>query len=319
MTTPQTVGLVGTGVVGGRVHRRVTTIRPDAHVVEIDTRVHDPASSPLVEPLDVVILAQPGPHRHDAVRFLRRGVPVVSVGDQVDDVRALIDLDGLAEECGVPLVVGAGMSPGLVGLLARYLARSFEAVDELHIALHGTAGPACARQHHRALDGTATILHDGVEYSSPTGTGRLLSWFPEPVGPYDCYRAEVPAPFVLRRAFPTVERIQARMSANRRDRLTARLPMLTPPHREGGTGAIRVEVRGVDRDGARLTLIGGVAELVGTATAATAVAFADLVLDGGLEPGLAVPGSRSDHNVRLLRAVERLGVRLQEFTGVPSA
>jgi hypothetical protein len=35
------------------------------------------------------------------------------------------------------------------------------------------------------------------------------------------------------------------MGANRRDRLTARLPMLRRPHPEGELGAIRVEVRGV--------------------------------------------------------------------------
>ena len=42
----------------------------------------------------------------------------------------------------------------------------------------------------------------------------------------------------------TLIAISARRSARRRDRFTARLPMLSPPHQEGGIGALRVEVRG---------------------------------------------------------------------------
>lgn len=151
------------------------------------------------------------------------------------------------------------------------------------------------------------------------GTGRELAWFPEPVGAYDCYRAEVPAPTVLHRTFPEATRITARMSANRRDRLTSRLPMLTPPHREGGVGALRVEVRGADASGARVTLVAGIAEMVGTSTAATALGFLEATLDGTVPVGLTLPGDDRLDTVSLLRTIERFGVRLQEFTGVPSA
>ncbi|MEM1335303.1 MAG: hypothetical protein AAGG08_17785, partial [Actinomycetota bacterium] len=220
---------------------------------------------------------------------------------------------------GVPLVVGAGMSPGITGLLARHLAAEFAHVDEIHVGIHGTAGPSCARQHHRALAGSAVAIHDGEEVAHRAGTGRDLIWFPEPVGAYDCYRAEVPAPIVLHRAFPTASRITARMSANRRDRFTSRLPMLSPPHREGGVGAVRVEVSGVDHDGGRHTTIAGIAELVGTAAAAASGAFANAALEDRLRPGVIVPGDDGVDNVALLRDVERLGVRLQSFTGVAGA
>jgi len=114
-----------------------------------------------------------------------------------------------------------------------------------------------------------------------------------------------------------VDRLSARMSANRRDRLTARLPMLSPPHREGGVGAVRVEVRGADALGQRTTLIAGVAELVATCAAATAVAFGSAAVRGDLPAGLVVAGDESLDTVGLLHDIERLGVRLQEFTGVP--
>ena len=94
--------------------------------------------------------------------------------------------------------------------------------------------------------------------------------------------------------------------------------MLTPPHHEGGVGALRVEVRGADTTGARVTLIAGIAEMVGTATAATACAYLDAVLGGELPVGLNLPGDERVDTTALLRAIERRGVRLQEFTGLPS-
>ena len=71
-------------------------------------------------------------------------------------------------------------------------------------------------------------------------------------------------------------------------------------------------------DGGRECLIVGVAELVGTAAAATAAAFATLLLDEGRLPaGLVVAGQTSVPTLDALDRIERFGVRLQEFTGVP--
>jgi len=94
--------------------------------------------------------------------------------------------------------------------------------------------------------------------------------------------------------------------------------MLTPPHREGGVGALRVEVRGADTSGARLTLIAGIAEMVGSATAATVCAYLDAILDGDFPVGLNLPGDERVNTTALLRAIESRGIRLQEFTGLPS-
>jgi hypothetical protein len=265
----------------------------------------------------VAVLALPGPHAPLARDLLDRGVHVVSIGDGFDDVAELVDLHDLAAGAGVSLAVGAGMCPGLSGLLVRHLADELASIDEIHIALHGTAGPACARQHHQALAGRAVGLHDGDWIRRPAGSGRELCWFPEPVGAYDCYRGELPSPLLLREVFPDVMRMSARVSANRRDRLTAWLPMMSRPHREGGVGALRIEVRGTDHRGGRTTLIAGIAELVGTAAAATASAFTQLALAGGLPPGVVRAGDARLDTDSLLRAVERGGVRLQEFTGVP--
>ena len=312
--TLHSIALVGNGVVGGRIAQRLPLVVDAVPITEVDSRrsVRD------LHGCQLAILAHPEPHVELALDLIERGIAVVSVSDELDDVRAMLDLDDVAQLNGVPLVVGAGMSTGLTGLLARYLADQIATCDEIHIAAHGTAGPSCARQHHRALAGRAVGLRDGEWIRPQSGSGRELCWFPEPVGAYDCYHAEVPSPILLGYDFPSVTRLSARVSANRRDRLTARLPMLRPPHREGGIGAVRVEVRGSDSEGRRVTLILGIAELVGTATAATATAFAEAVVREVLPDGVVRTSDSRMDTTALLRTVERLGVRLQEFTGVPS-
>jgi len=308
------IGLVGRGVVGERIARRLTTVTGPVDVIDIDTR----ANRPLPDGLDLAVLAHAVPHAPLAAVLLSQGVGVVSVSDGLEDVCALVDLDDLALANGVPLVVGAGMSPGLTELLARLLASQLASCDEIHVALHGTAGPSCAHQQHRALRGRSVGFHDGDWIQPPAGSGRELCYFPEPVGPYDCYRADLPAPVLLHESFPDVTRVSARVSANRRDRVTAWLPMLTQPHREGGIGAVRVEVRGTDATGGRSTLIAGVAELVATSTAATAIAFTAHALDSRLPAGVVRAGDAGLDTFDLLRLIGQAGVRLQEFTGVPS-
>ena len=98
--------------------------------------------------------------------------------------------------------------------------------------------PPAARRRRPSTGATA------AGSAAPGGSGRELCWFPDPIGGRDCYRAALPDALLLVAGFPGVGRVTARLAATRRDRLTARLPMLRPPHPEGGLGAVRVEVRG---------------------------------------------------------------------------
>jgi hypothetical protein len=92
--------------------------------------------------------------------------------------------------------------------------------------------------------------------------------------------------------------------------------MLTPPHAAGDVGAVRVEVRGAERDGARLTVIAGASGPTGDIAAAVTAACVEACLAGSVAPGLhLVGGATLDAPALLHRAVD-LGVRLQEFTGV---
>lgn len=253
------VAVIGAGAVGVRAARQLLFLGDVEGLAVVDpdrdrrdavvSSLGSPAAAadtvePALDGADVAVLAMPAGHRAAAESALTRGVSVVSTADEVETVRALLALDAEAVERGLHVVVGAGFAPGLSCLLAAHAARSFEQVEEIHVAKVGTGGPECARQHHRALRGPALEARSGTWRRERGGSGRSLIWFPDPVCGVDCYRAALADPVVLAAAFPSVERISARVGASRRDRLTSRLPMLRRPHPEGALGALRVEVRG---------------------------------------------------------------------------
>ena len=324
------IGVVGAGVTGARIVDQLCSAKED-HVLLHDvqslvaqrlasfrrdetTRVSVVDSHDLnVAP--VVILACKAPHVTLARKLLEAGVSVVSLSDDVTDVLQLLELDQVARSKFQTLIVGAASSPGMSGLLLRHLATSFDSIDEVHVALHGTGGPDCARQHHHALGGQSIGWHDGDWIRRPAGSGRELCWFPEPIGAYDCYRAEVADPLLLKRAAPELRRVTARVSATRRDRFTARFPMLAPPHPEGGLGGLRIEVRGM-RNGSRHAAIAGVAERVAQVAGVVAATTARTISSGSLTTaGAFVLGEPGLPNEEILKDVLAAGVRLHEFVG----
>ncbi|MCU1498057.1 MAG: hypothetical protein JWM47_2010 [Acidimicrobiales bacterium] len=266
------VAVVGLGAVGTRAARQLASTDVVSEVIlrdergprvtEVATALGAKARPELgpyasVPEADVVILATPARRQVEAARTLvGRGIPVVTTSDAIDDVTALLDLGPEADARGVTLVIGATFSPGLTCVLARFAADQLDTVDEIHVSRLGTGGPACARQHHDSLGGTALDWRDGGWQRRPAGSGRELNWFPDPLGAADCYRAALPDALLLVPAFKGVGRVTARLAANRRDRLTARLPMLRRPHPEAGLGAVRVEVRGRADDGIRVEILG---------------------------------------------------------------
>jgi hypothetical protein len=322
-TAVPTVVVIGAGAVGARVVRQLEPESNPVRVHDIDPEVLagcpvDPVAIDDIRPGDIVVLAVPAPQAVLAAQFVGRGCPVITTSDDVADIAELVALAGDAEHAGVSVVVGAGASPGLTGLLARHMSASFDEVDEVHVAVHGTGGPACARQHHRALAGRSVALYDGTLEHRPGGSGRELCWFPPPIGARDCYRAELADPLLLARVFPTLQRISARLSATRRDRFTARLPMLTPPHEEGGIGAIRVELRGV-KGGARETVVVGVSERKALVAAAVAASCVTSVAAGRFPPGVVVLGDERLLTKELLADVVRRGIVLHRFVGSEEA
>ena len=301
------IGIVGSGLVGTRVAAilvaRGVSVRMVPH-----TRATD------VLGCGTAVLCHGGRHAPLAATLVNHGAHVVSCSDSMPDVMALLDLSDRAAQNGAVLVPGAACMPGLSGLLVAHAARAFDDVEEVHVAVHGTGGPSCARTHHEALAGTSVGWHDGEWIQRPAGSGRELCWFPDPVGPRDCYRHGTAEPALLQRVVPGLRRITARVSATRRDRLTARLPMMSPPHAEGGVGGLRVELRGT-RQGARHDEIVGIADRLATVAGAVAAETASVLQTEEIEPGVRVLGAEGLPNGPLLDAVLANGISLHRYVG----
>lgn len=322
------IGIFGAGVVGARVAEslsiesqtsilvydssQIVAQRLARRLSETNSLIKATNRSELHR-AKVVVLAGPLPHTPVAKEFLGKGVSIVSTSDDIADCLNLLSLSELATENKATLIIGAASSPGMSGLLVRNLSKAFDSIDEVHIALHGTGGPACARQHHRALSGQSIGWHDGEWLRRPAGSGRELCWFPEPVGAYDCYRGELPDPLLIKRAFSELVRVTARVSATRRDRVFARLPMLIPPRAEGGMGGLRVEVRGT-KNGERVVDVVGVAERVGQVAGVVSGCVARSISVGEIsQPGAFVLGESSLPNEALLSRVMASGVQAHSF------
>ena len=306
-TSSHTIGIVGSGVVGSRV---AITVQSAGHRARI---AHVPHATDLFDS-KVVVLAHGPKHATLAAAFLAEGISVVSVSDNLADALSLIDLHDKAVANNATLVVGAATMPGMSGLLVSHVSRAFTSVDEVHTAVHGTGGPMCARQHHDSLAGTSIGWHDGEWLQRPAGSGRELCWFPDPVGARDCYRFASPEPVLMQRINKDLQRITARVSATRRDRLTARLPMLAPPHAEGVLGGLRVEVRGV-RDGKRHVEIVGVAERLATVSGSVAAHTALSLAKNPVAPGVYNLGQKELPNADILDGVVATGITLHQFVG----
>lgn len=326
------VGVWGAGATGARTARQLLASPgvEEVLVADVDRRRTDhvvswlghrarpwPADDVegLADRVRCVVLAHPvGEHGATVRRVLSRNRSVVSLSDDPAEVASLLRLDAEARERGVHVLVGAGFSPGVTCLLASYGARQFDVVDEVHVAKLGTGGPACARQHHRALRGWATDWRDGRWMRRPAGSGRELLWFPGPVGAADCYRARLPEPLLLVAVFRDVVRVTARMAATRRDRLTAPAPMLRRPHPEGRVGAVRVELRGWRGASRHVEVLGASERPAVAAGAAAAVAAIRVGTDRGGEPGVrglgGLPGGRA-----LLEELRGRGIQLAVFEG----
>ncbi|MCU1460204.1 MAG: hypothetical protein JWO37_279 [Acidimicrobiales bacterium] len=321
--------VVGLGAVGARAARQLLSSGPieDLVLVDVDLARAAAAVESFGDPArldddlpgdlaagDVVVLTLPEGHRALAERAIDRGADVVSTIDDCAEVKALLALDGAARARGRHVVVGAAFSPGMTCVLAMHAAAGFEQVDEIHVARVGTGGPACARQRHRALSGRAVDWRDGGWLERPGGSGRELCWFPDPVRALDCYRAAMPEAMLLVEAFPGVRRVTARVSATRRDRVTAHLPMLRPPHPEGQLGAVRVEVRG-RRGVARAERVLGAVDRPAVAAGAVAALAARWAAEGRLaRPGAAGLGVLAEPTGFLAGLAER-GVKAAVFEG----
>ncbi len=324
-----TVAIVGAGLVGQGIARRLTAAGDVDKLVlasrkpgrlrwfarqlrDVDVELVAPGKLPEA---DVVVLSLPaGGHAPLAAQLLAGGCDVVSLAESVGDVTDLLALDDKATKEGRCVVIGAGFSPGLSCLLAAHGREWFDRVTEVHVARMGSAGPACQRQLHRARTQSAVDWRDGEWVKRPGFSGRELAWFPDPLGPRDCFRAGLADALLLQPAFVDAQRVTARAGGTRRDRVSAFLPMLRPPHPDGGPGAVRVELRGF-RDGEYHHEVLGAIDHPSAAAAAVATLAVTKLLAGDVAAGARGLATVADAT-RWLRELADAGVIAATFEGV---
>jgi saccharopine dehydrogenase-like NADP-dependent oxidoreductase len=324
------VAVLGAGAVGARVARQLLVADSVDQLVLRDTSAerlawaartigdrviieHHPFPTAL--DADAVVVTSPRGTQLAAVKeAISTGRPAVLACDGLAETIAILKLDRAARDAGIPVVVGAGFAPGLTCVLVAHGMSWFDEVDEIHIYKMGAGGPACALVHHRALSRFSYDWRDGDWIRRPGGSGRELCWFPEPVGPRDCYRAALADPVLLHHAFPGIDRITSRMAATRRDRLTATMPMLAPAHAEGGSGAVRVELRG-RRGTTQETLVLGATERPAVGAAAVVAIATEWVLSGKVA-GRGMSGlAEVDDPVGFLGELAERGLVVEVFEG----
>jgi NADP oxidoreductase coenzyme F420-dependent len=323
----------GTGAVGARAARQLASTDGVERIVVAG---HSPerreaiceslgpvavAVEPEVEALvsagcDAVVLAMAGDHAVPSRRMLAANVHVVSTSSAVADAESLLDLDAEARERERAVIAGAAFSPGLSCLLAGHLGRLFDRVDEIHVAVIGAGGPACAEGQRRALTGTAVEWRDRTWVERTAGTSAELVWFPDPIGGHECVRTASAVPVLLVRAFPEVERVTARQGAGLADRLVARIPFVRRQLAEGALGVIRVEVRG-EQAGGRAVQVYGAIDRPALATGSVAAIAAVAAVEGRLARVGAGGIAEMANSLEVLSDLARRGVKAAVFEGVP--
>ena len=283
------VGLVGLGAVGTRIARALVESPEVRGVMVRSTRAERleqavetlgskaSAWGPDDEPgPDVVVLASAsGSHVTAARHHVGRGRSVVSCSDDVDEIDGLLDLDDEAAAAGVTVVAGAAFSPGLSCVLARHAASSLDRVTEVHTAMVGVGGPACAQQRRRLHSHPGREWRDDRWVDVEGGSAQELVWFPDPIAARDCGRGALAEPILLHRAIPEARLITARAGIDRSDRLLGFIPRRAPVAAEGDPGAIRVGLAG-ERDGETADVVYAVMDRpsVGAGTTAALAALA---------------------------------------------
>lgn len=279
------VAVVGAGEVGRRVVRELVT-SPGVTEVVVDAArervaalsasfgprvVH--AAAATRAPVVTVLATPEEDHPQRARRLLAAGSGVVSVSGAPGVAAALMDLDAQARAANRAVIPAAAFAPGLSSLLAEWASRRLPDLDEVHVAVTGTAGPACRAAAAASLEAVVREWRDGGWEERSGGSGGEQRWFPEPVGAVDCVVASSAEAAMLLRRFPGLTRV-----THRRARLS-RTPRL---HRgqPDRPGAIVVEARGTSASG-RTSVVLGVLDRPAHAAAATAAVTAlSVVRDG---------------------------------------
>ena len=199
--------VVGTGAVGGRIARRLAEEPSVSQVLvcgrrsfsagglaESFERVRECSLADVFQ-ADLVVLATPsGTHLSLASRLIREHTAVISVSDHPEEVRGLLLMDSQAASKGVSLIVGAAFSPGLHVCARRSRVRGARRGLRHSRLASRVGGTSLRAQVSRCSQALRLVPQGGSLAARRGGSGREISWFPDPIGRSTATSGSWPSP-----------------------------------------------------------------------------------------------------------------------------
>ena len=170
------------------------------------------------------------------------GAAYVSICDDSDAAEQVFQLDESIRKNSVPVLTGAGWTPGLSSLLARAGADSLDSVNKINVSWAGNSddasGAAIILHTLHIFNGRVPSFLDDSLQMIPSGSGREKVRFPEPIGEIYVYHVGHPEPVTMPRYFPGISEVTLKGGIN--EDLLNRLAILV--------GKLGISRKGVTRD-----------------------------------------------------------------------
>jgi lysine 6-dehydrogenase len=139
---------------------------------------------------------------------LKSGTAYIDIGDDLEATETILKLDAEAKAAGVPLITGAGWSPGVSNWLAARLIDENPTTDGIQVVWvthESDPGGSAPLRHmlHMAVS-PCPLWVDGGWIQSPGFAPETAATydFPDPLGATEAYDTAHPEPMTLSRHFP---------------------------------------------------------------------------------------------------------------------
>jgi saccharopine dehydrogenase-like NADP-dependent oxidoreductase len=200
--------------IDARSERIADALRQSPKVTETHLDISDRTAVTAALAGHDVVLNCVGPYSETCLEMvelaIEAGIDYVDVCDSGIWTRRIFDLDGLARARGSRVVTGAGSSPGLTNVLARYGADQLDSVQTVEvafiIALIDPLGRAGLTQAIGQFVGEVTQFIDRKSVEVPGGSQPETVEFLAPFAANQVYFSRHPESFTLPRGIPGLER-----------------------------------------------------------------------------------------------------------------
>jgi saccharopine dehydrogenase-like NADP-dependent oxidoreductase len=159
--------------------------------------------------------------------YYRTGIPVleacidekidyIDMGDDDESALSLLNMDEAVRKAGITALICCGIAPGVVNVMARWLAQKIDTADAVEVAWVTGSGP----DKDKKKEGAAVIEHmvhvskgkcvtivNGERVLIPSfRLGKIID-FPRPVGRYTVYQIGHAETATIPRFMPSVKRV----------------------------------------------------------------------------------------------------------------